>query len=264
MALAWKVRDLLRFPGLTGNYRTQSMNKNIIRLAAIAALAVGAQANTITKSATSPAGFIIPTSPSVGAPGNPGTPTGISHSVSVPQPTPAETLGFGFLVGISYEISFGTYATYTLTDVPGNLYTVQWGLGSLPDPNGLNAVMGTDGAALPIAISVFSVPAISSQLVPGNASGTTTQQLFTTASTPVAMGDFSSYTTGGTTAFAFTAGTVSGVLGQNSQTSPSVFQGATVTVTYTYSDIPEPSTYAAGAVLLAGAGFIARRRMQKA
>ena len=43
-----------------------------------------------------------------------------------------------------------------------------------------------------------------------------------------------------------------------------MFQGARVTVTYTYSDVPEPSTYAAGAVLLAGAGFIARRRMQKA
>ena len=59
MALAWKVRDLLRFSRLTGNYRTQSMNKNIIRLAAIAALAVGAQA-AIVKSATEPAaGFTV-------------------------------------------------------------------------------------------------------------------------------------------------------------------------------------------------------------
>jgi hypothetical protein len=42
---------------------------------------------------------------------------------------------------------------------------------------------------------------------------------------------------------------------------PVVSIGARLVVTYTYSDIPEPSTYAAGAFLLAGAGFIARRRM---
>jgi len=42
---------------------------------------------------------------------------------------------------------------------------------------------------------------------------------------------------------------------------PVVSIGARLIVTYTYSDVPEPSTYAAGAFLLAGAGFIARRRM---
>jgi hypothetical protein len=42
---------------------------------------------------------------------------------------------------------------------------------------------------------------------------------------------------------------------------PVVNVAARLVVTYTYTDIPEPSTYAAGAFLLAGAGFIARRRM---
>lgn len=42
---------------------------------------------------------------------------------------------------------------------------------------------------------------------------------------------------------------------------PVVSVGARLIVTYTYTDVPEASTYAAGAFLLAGAGFVVRRRM---
>lgn len=242
------------------------MNKNIIRLAAIAALAVGAQAGTVTKTATSPVGFTIPGSPlPVG--NSPGA-GGVAYTISVDQPTPGDIAGFGPLTGISYEITFGTYATYALTDVAGNLYSVQWGLGPLPAPNAANFLMGTDAAAVAFSLPSAGLPALGGSpfpTVPGNSSSTgTTQQVFTTPSTTVLVGDWSSYITGGSSTFNFVAGTFSSVGGQISQTSPAVFQGATVTVTYTYSDIPEASTYAAGAVLLAGAGFIARRRMQKA
>ncbi len=242
------------------------MNKNIISLAAIAALAVGAQAATIVKTATSPVGFTIPGSPlpAGNAPGS----GGVAYTIAVPQPTIVETAGVGFLTGIAYEITFGTYATYALTDVAGNLYSIQWGLGPLPSPNAANFLMGTDAASVAFSLSSAGLPALGGSpfpTVPGNSSSTgTAQQVFTTPSTTVAAGDLSSYTTGGTSTFNFVAGTFSSVGGQISQTSPAVFQGATVKVTYTYSDIPEPSTYAAGAVLLAGAGFIARRRMQKA
>lgn len=258
MALAWKVRDLLRFSGLTGNYRTQSMNKNIIRLAAIAALAVGAQA-AIVKSATSPSvGFTVGGASTGGFQASTFSGGDIVFSVDVPTATALEIAGHGgTLVGISYTINYGGYAVYNLTDTA--LYQVQWGTG----PAG---IVGTGPFGGSPGIN-FGVADIDSSFVNGIVVGSTTAQNTATTGALSDTANLGSYVAanGATVNFAFTADTFSSVGGgATSQSQPEVFAGATVTITYTFSDVPEPSTYAAGAVLLAGAGFIARRRMQKA
>lgn len=66
--------------------------------------------------------------------------------------------------------------------------------------------------------------------------------------------------------YTFTPNLALGYIGSDDQNNitdvpPVVSVGARLIVTYTYSDVPEASTYAAGAFLLAGAGFVVRRRM---
>jgi hypothetical protein len=233
------------------------MNKNIIRLAAIAALAVGAQA-AITKTATSPGGFTVGGASTGGVQASGFAGGDIVFNVAVPTATAAEITGHGgTLIGISYTIEYGGYAVYSLTDTA--LYQVQWGTG----PAG---IVGTGPFGGSPAIN-FGVADISSSFFNGIVVASSTAQNTATTGSLNDTANLAQYqaANGATVPFNFTADTFSSVGGGATQQSqPDVFAGATVTITYTFSDIPEPSTYAAGAVLLAGAGFIARRRMQKA
>ena len=88
------------------------MNKNIIRLAAIAALAVGAQAGIIVKSGVSPAGWDF-TPPPAGTQSAAGT-GAFNYNVLVPQISLAEIPGGSFLIGVSYVIEIGTYGAGTI------------------------------------------------------------------------------------------------------------------------------------------------------
>ncbi len=249
------------------------MNKNIIRLAAIAALAVGAQAANISKTGVSPAGFVIPTSPTVGSPG--GLPDGsglFSYSILVPQITPAEITGNGgTLIGVTYTISVGTYAEGTLVGTAGS-YAIQWGLAPIAGGNSGPGVSGNGPFGGSPGISINAVLVGGGSTLSGdvlnapNAGYVTSQDVRTTGSLDDSA-NLASYQGLGDVTFNFTSKaftSVGGISGTTSQTTPLAYQGASVTVTYVFSDVPEPSTYAAGAVLLAGAGFIARRRMQKA
>jgi|GEM_PF-2993367 len=233
------------------------MNKNIIRLAAIAALAVGAQA-AIVKSATSPGGFTVGGASTGGILASTFAGGDIIFSIDVPTATAAEIAGQGgTLIGISYTITYGGYAVYNLTDMA--LYQVQWGTG----PSG---IVGTGPFGSSPAIN-FGAVDIDSTFVFGIVVASTTAQNTATTGSLSDTANLASYVAadGATVQFNFTADTFSSVGGgATSQAQPDVYAGATVTITYTFTDIPEPSTYAAGAVLLAGAGFIARRRMQKA
>lgn len=234
------------------------MNKNIIRLAAITALAVGAQA-AIVKSATEPAaGFTVGGASTGGLQASTYVGGDITFSINVPTATAAEITGHGgTLIGISYTITYGGYAVYSLTDTA--LYQVQWGTG----PAG---IVGTGPFGGSPAVN-FGAVDIDSTFVNGIVVGSTTVQNTATSGSLNDTPNLASYVAanGAPVNFAFTADTFSSVGGgATSQQQPDIFAGATVTVTYTFSDVPEPSTYAAGAVLLAGAGFIARRRMQKA
>lgn len=249
------------------------MNKNIIRLAAIAALAVGAQAANIEKTGIAPVGFIIPTSPTVGAVG--GLPDGsglFSYSINVPQITPAEILGNGgTLVGVTYEITVGTYATGTLVGSAGS-YAIQWGLAPIAGGNSGAGLLGNGPFGGSPGISINAVLVGGGSTLNGDVknapdAGYTTAQDVRTTGALVDTGNLASYQGVGDVTFTFTSKaftSVGGISGSTAQTTPLAYQGASVKVTYIFSDVPETSTYAAGAVLIAGAGFIARRRMQKA
>jgi hypothetical protein len=230
------------------------MNKNIIRLAAIAALAVGAQAGTIQKSGVSPASWDFTPPPA----GNSGA-GGFNYTVDVAQITAGEIPLGSFLIGVSYVIELGTYASGNLVGTdPG--YTISWFLNSgfqVAGPTGTSPVYNPPTGAGNGGFASFDAPQTPYVTTPD----------LETSGTLVDTANLAAYQGAGNVTFTFTGSAQSGVIGQVgavSQFQPAVFQGARVTVTYTYSDIPEPSTYAAGAVLLAGAGFIARRRMQKA
>jgi hypothetical protein len=245
------------------------MNKNIIRLAAIAALAVGAQAANIVKTASSPGTFVVGTSANGGLPDGTGL---FSYSIDIPQLTPAEEASMlpGNFVGVTYEISVGTYVIGTLIGNAGS-YAVSWGLAPIDNSLAGTGLSGNGPFGGP-GISIFADIAGAGSTLEAAAFNaplptyTTTSQVETTGALDDSANS-AQYQGAGNVTFAFTAKAftgVGGISGNTAQTAGLAYQGATVKVTYVFSDVPEPSTYAAGAVLLAGAGFIARRRMQKA
>lgn len=239
------------------------MNKNILRLAILGSLALSASAATLTKSGVSPAGFLIPGSPAPA--GNADASGVIAYSITVPQITVAE-LGGASLIGVSYTITIGTYATYSIIDTNGNTYQVSWGTGFLQSPANAPVVglstYGTGPFGGSPAISIAAVSA--STLFSGATAGATTTQQVVSSASLNDNGNVASYIGAGNVTFTFKSSTLSGTIGAATQTTPDVRQGARVDVVYTISDVPETSTYAAGAVVLLGAGVVARRRMAKA
>lgn len=229
------------------------MNKNIVRLAAIAALAVGAQAASIQRTGVSPAGFNFSSPPPAGTQAASGA---FNYTVQVPQISPAEIPFGASLIGVSYVIELGTYGAGTI--VSANQFTLTAEL-----------VSGFLVTGPTVTSPSYNPPTgLINGSILSNFNGPAAYQTPVDVETSASLNDsanLAAYQGAGNVTFTFTGSAVSGVIGPSvGESQPNVFQGARVTVTYTYSDIPEPSTYAAGAVLLAGAGFIARRRMQKA
>lgn len=217
------------------------------------------------KTGVSPAGFIIPTSPAPGSAGVSDVSGVISYSILVPKITVGE-LGGGSLVGVSYKISLGTYATYSIVDANPNTYTVSWGTGTLISPTfapvaGLSTYGTGPFAGSPVIQIASALPA--QELKTPGGPYTTAQQVINSGSFNDTANS-ASYIGAGNVTFVFKSSTQSGTSGAATQTTPDVKQGAVVEVTYTLSDVPEASTYAAGAALMLGVGFVARRRMVKA
>jgi hypothetical protein len=234
------------------------MNKTKLSfILAVAAAASSASAATVLESsALVPAGFIPASQP--GANGNATT-------------TPASLLvdsfdsSLGSLNSVTYTLSYYSYAAYSVAnDTASNpgLYTFTWQLGDLLNKNTLNEPgVNPDQLFAGVLQSDSVAVANDSVVVAGNTNHKT--ETFNAAAQTVAafLGDGITQVT-----FVFTPHATSGINGpqgtiQNAK--PDVFYAAKIDVTYDYTPtgVPEASTYAAGAVVLAGAGMILRRRM---
>lgn len=228
------------------------MNKKNLTIA-LALLGVAAKTFAAVENANS---GIVPNAFLVGPPPSGGVNTVPATFVNLVVP---KFSGAGTLLSVAYTLDVYTYSTYNVTNNNNDptSHTVTWGLDAnssvkLPD---LSVVNG-------IATPLYALPL--GNLAPGaNVVGTTASQLFTTAS--AAAGPLALYQGAGNVTFVFSPNSLSGVIGSTLNSNPSVFAAARVNVVYTYTnEIPEPSTYAAGAVVLAGAGLVLRRRMQAA
>jgi len=227
------------------------MNKKNLTIA-LALLGVAAKTFAAVENANS---GIVPNAFLVGPPPSGGVNTIPATLINLVVP---KFSGAGTLLSVAYTLDVYTYSVYNVTNNNSDptSHTVTWGLDAnsslkLPD---LTFVSG--------ATPLFALP-LGNLNAGANSAGTTASQLFTTAS--AAAGPLALYQGAGNVTFVFSPNSVSGVIGSTGNSNPSVFAAARVNVVYTYTnEIPEPSTYAAGAVVLAGAGLVLRRRMQAA
>jgi hypothetical protein len=225
-------------------------------LAIIAVVATALSASAASYTVTSP---IVPgsfTDVTVAAGGN------VANAGTFSMIVPAFDDSFGILQSVSYTLDTFSYGTGSLINT-GNpnpqLFTYSWFIGALglfSTPNTLD-VPGTGVVNIPDApVQAQGIVVAADTVLP-----------FTTDVKPYSFPSAVAPNTAafdgiGTVTFVFDPF----VLGQvggfgNLSTIPEVFAAARINVTYTYSDIPEASTYAAGAILLAGAGLVARRRL---
>ena len=166
--------------------------------------------------------------------------------------------GPGTLLTVAYTLDVWTYATYNVNNYNGvaTVHTVTWQLdnASLTLPNAVSVS--------PITSPLYSSP-LGSLAPAANASGTTSAEQYTTPS--AFTSPLATYEGAGNVLFVFAPSATSGVNGSPGNANPDVFVAARLNVEYTYTnEVPEPSTYAAGVVVLAGAGLVLRRRMQAA
>jgi len=167
----------------------------------------------------------------------------------------------GVLQSVSYTLDMWSYATVNLINSPNPAqgdFDITWRLGTVGTPNALT-VPGNGTSSSPSTLLLSDSTTVNAG---ENLQFTTVSFGQTTPSANAAniapfIGDGVS-----TVTFVFDPFAASGVTGPDfSSGQPTVFAAARINVTYTYSDIPEASTYAAGAILLAGAGLVARRRL---
>ena len=224
------------------------MNKKNFAIAVAAAL-VATKAFALTENASSgiiPGGFLVGPPPSGGQ-----ASTGGNLNLPV-----AKFSGAGNLTGVSYTLTVWSYATYDVVNknVDPTAHFVTWAL----DATANSLTLPSGGAPLLFGAGPYNLPLGS--LAPAAVStGTTPSQIFNLGPSADTL---AAYQGAGNAVFVFSPSAISSVLGSPGQTSPLVFVAAKVDVVYTYNnDVPEASTYAAGAVVLAGAGFMARRRM---
>lgn len=226
------------------------MNKKNLAVV-LATLGVAAKAFALTTSVDSgivPVTFVLAT-PSGGSPSSGGPLT-----LSVPQ----FNLG-GALTGVSYTLDVWSYATYSVQNFneSDTEHIVSWRV--------RNATLRLPDASLVTSISSPAFNSNLGDLTPDQVvSGSTTAGLYTRPS--ASTGPVGTFTGPGTVDFVFTPNATSFVDGSPGNSNPLVFVAARLNVVYTYdpSGVPEPSTYAAGLVVLAGAGLVLRRRMQAA
>jgi hypothetical protein len=233
------------------------MNK--IKLAcSLASLALATQAFALTQVENSgivPVAFLSGPgfiNPATGTPSGGAISTGPDLTLTVPGFTAAAGI---YLQSVSYVLETWTYATYSLTNFEQSSQTHGVGWRLLGAELDLPAGAGPSVTGISTSTSNYDII----NMAPGATEGGTTSSTFTAF--PSASGGATAPYLAANVNFTFTPTGSGSVSGTSGNLIPSVFVAARVTVTYTYSDIPEPSTYAAGAFLLAGAGFIARRRM---
>lgn len=242
------------------------MNKTKLSLIlAVAAAASSAMAATVNETSG-----IIPTGFN---PGNatPILPAGAGELAN--QPTinlNVDTFdgSLGTLNSVTYTLTYYSYAVYTLQNTSANpeVFEVQWRIGRNTGAGDLNTL------TIPGNGSVTSFSALHSEFVNVPASTTSgplpTPFTTDTSNSGSPLGNIAPFIGDGITdvTFVFVPKGFSGVFASQQSVpnnNPDVYVAAKVDVVYDYTPtgVPEASTYAAGAVVLAGAGMILRRRM---
>jgi hypothetical protein len=221
------------------------MNKNLLRLAVAAAVGVSAvsAAAPVVQNVTIPAGFTAPSTGGVAfsAATTFGTVKGANDLTINPSSLT--------LLSVSYEVSGFSYVNYTVT--AGINPTVALGAATL-------TVKGPGGSpVLSPNVSIAATPVVL------NVPGTITAGPIVAGPVNVLGGDLPSYAIAGPVSFSLDSTGFAVAQGTDKVTATlEAFAGATVKVTYTYSDVPEASTYAALGFLGLAGGFTYLRRRQ--
>lgn len=240
------------------------MNKNLIRIAVVTALAsVSAVADTVPASATTTGG--IPLIAPAG--GNDATINGTFLNVAQWDPSlyPGATL-----TSVQYRITYNAYGRLNVSFLAGNA-DIDASLISA-SASAFAPFPGSPTASA--SLTVGSVPQVSqSNVAPGSLPLTLFTPVYSLTGSYVTDPNTSSYIGTGSVAFdlgqitsvAFNAN-AAGTSDEIAITATAGGRGAvTVDVLYTYSSVPEPSTYAAigFAGLVAGATIWRRRQVAK-
>jgi len=219
----------------------------------LAAVATTASVSAASYTESSPIVPVTFTDVTVSAGGDPANPTLFNLTVARFNDS------YGILQSVSYTLDTWSYGTGTLLNGQNSdpsQFTYSWTFGTLIQPNTLD-VPGTGVINLPISPTLSEAT-----VVPANTDLPFTTGVKTWTTPSAGAPNTGAFTGPGTVTFVFDPFVDAGVSGfQGGSLQPSVFAAARINVTYTYSDIPEASTYAAGAILLAGAGLVARRRL---
>ena len=235
------------------------MNKSKLSfILAVAAAASSAMAATSSfTSPIVPGGFVPANQPGAG-----GQAPTIDATLTVSQ----FDASLGTLTGVSYTLTYWSYATYSINNLSGSAgaYDINFRLGR--NVTGEQNVLTEPGAFTQEFFGALHSETVGSVAIGGSLSGTTAHMSDTYSNTATAS--LATYTGAGTVDFVFNPLGISGITGNSNPTGsengqPIVEYAAQLGIVYTYTPtgVPEASTYAAGAVVLAGAGMILRRRM---
>lgn len=235
------------------------MNKAKLSLI-LAVAAAASSAMAATSSFTSPivpGAFVPATQPGAG-----GQAPTIDATLTVSQ----FDASLGTLTGVSYTLTYWSYATYSINNLSGSAgsYDINFRLGR--NATGEKNVLTEPGAFTQEFFGALHSETVGPVAIGGSLSGTTDHMSDTYSNTATAS--LATYTGAGTVDFVFNPLGISGITGNSNPTGsengqPVVEYAAQLGIVYTYTPtgVPEASTYAAGAVVLAGAGMILRRRM---
>ena len=226
-------------------------------------LAVAAAASSAMAATSS---FTSPIVPGAFAPGTQPGAGGQAPSIDATLTVNQFDGSLGTLTGVSYTLTYWSYATYSINNLSGSAgsYDINFRLGR--NATGEKNVLTEPGAVTQEFFGALHSETTSSVGIGGSLSGTTDH--FSDTFSNSASASFATYTGAGTVDFVFNPLGISGITGNSNPTGsengqPVVEYAAQLGIVYTYtpSGVPEASTYAAGAVVLAGAGMILRRRM---
>jgi len=241
------------------------MKTNLIRLAVVAALAsVSAVADTTTVSATTSGGIPLIAPAGQNDAGLNGT------FLNLAQWNPASFPG-ATLTSVQYRISYSAYGRLSVTGLAGNAdidASLTQGIGTAFSLSGVGAPTVTATLTTGAAPQVFqnAVNPLGLPLILSTPVYSLTTSYVTDPNTSAYIGTGSvSFDLGQTTSVNFNAN-AAGTSDEISITATAGGRGAmTVDVLYTFSSVPEPSTYAAigFAGLVAGATVWRRRQVAK-
>lgn len=237
------------------------MNKTKLSLI----LAVAAAASSVSAAVVSDTSAIVPVffNPA-NQPGANGQAPSLDALLLVNSFNPA----LGTLNSVSYTLTYWSYAQYSINNLSGSSgsYDITWRLGR--DVNLERNTLTEPGAFNREFFGILHSETVGPVGIGGTLAGITDHSSDTYSNSPGAA--LANYIIDGTTdvQFVFNPLGISGIVGnsnpqgqENGQ--PAVSYAAQLRIDYTYTEtgVPEASTYAAGAVVLAGAGMILRRRM---